>query len=118
MDSINSAILLIDSYFGSSPWFPALLLGKGIFFTIYLKFPQIIFFKRAWKILFSGNKYKDKKGFFTLSKKFDLKIAASNLYKTLRLIRKQGYKKIQISKIPCVGPGIAINDRIKRASKS
>jgi len=68
--------------------------------------------------IYIGNKYKDKKGFFTLSKKFDLKIAASNLYKTLRLIRKQGYKKIQISKIPCVGPGIAINDRIKRASKS
>ena len=62
MDSINSAILLIDSYFGSSPWFPALLLGTGIFFTIYLKFPQIIFFNRAWKILFSGNKYKDNKG--------------------------------------------------------
>ena len=62
MDSINSAILLIDSYFGSSPWFPALLLGTGIFFTVYLKFPQIIFFNRAWKILFSGNKYKDYKG--------------------------------------------------------
>ena len=62
MDSINSAILLIDSYFGSSPWFPALLLGTGIFFTIYLKFPQIIFFSRAWKILFSGNKYKDNRG--------------------------------------------------------
>ena len=62
MDSINSAILLIDSYFGSSPWFPALLLGTGIFFTVYLKFPQIIFFNRAWKILFSGNKYKDNKG--------------------------------------------------------
>ncbi len=62
MDSINSAILLIDSYFGSSPWFPALLLGTGIFFTIYLKFPQIIFFNRAWKILFSGNKYEDNKG--------------------------------------------------------
>ena len=62
MDSINSAILLIDSYFGSSPWFPALLLGTGIFFTVYLKFPQIIFFNRAWKILFSGNKYEDNKG--------------------------------------------------------
>ncbi len=62
MDSINSAILLIDSYFGSSPWFPALLLGTGIFFTIYLKFPQIIFFNRAWKILFSGNKYQDNRG--------------------------------------------------------
>ena len=26
-------------------------------------------------------------------------------------------KKIQISKIPNIGPGIAINDRIQRASK-
>ncbi|GIS49245.1 MAG: hypothetical protein Ct9H90mP22_8330 [Gammaproteobacteria bacterium] len=53
MDSINSAILLIDSYFGSSPWFPALLLGTGIFFTIYLKFPQINFFlKELGKFFF------------------------------------------------------------------
>jgi hypothetical protein len=47
-----------------------------------------------------------------------LQEAASNLYKTLRLVKKKGYKKIQISKIPNIGSGIAINDRIKRASKS
>ena len=35
----------------------------------------------------------------------------------LRTIKKKGYKKIQIHKIPHYGAGIAINDRIKRASK-
>ena len=49
---------------------------------------------------------------------FDLDEAASNLYKTFRLIKKKGYKKIQIGKIPNIGTGIAINDRIERSSKS
>ena len=43
--------------------------------------------------------------------------AASNLYKIFRLIKKKGFKKIQIAKIPLRGAGIAINDRIKRAAK-
>jgi L-threonylcarbamoyladenylate synthase len=68
--------------------------------------------------IYIGNRYRDKKRFFTLSKKFDLNESASNLYKIFRLIKKRGFKKIQISKIPNVGSGIAINDRIQRASKS
>ena len=68
--------------------------------------------------IYIGSKYKSKKKFFSLSKNQDLKKAASNLYKIFRLIKKKGYKKIQISKIPNFGSGIAINDRIKRASKS
>ena len=67
--------------------------------------------------IYLGNKYKNNKNFFSLSKKLDLKEAASNLYKILRLIKKKGYKKIQIGKIKHLGIGIAINDRIKRASK-
>ena len=51
-----------------------------------------------------------------MSKKLDLNEAASNLYKFFRLIKKKGYKKIQISKIPNFGTGIAINDRIKKAA--
>ena len=61
-----------------------------------------------------GNK--NKKNFFTLSKNSNLNEASSNLYKTFRLIKKRGYKKIQIGKIPFEGSGIAINDRIKRAA--
>jgi L-threonylcarbamoyladenylate synthase len=68
--------------------------------------------------LYLGNKHKNKKKFFSLSKNLDLNEAASNLYKLFRLIKKRGYKKIQIGKIPYLGSGIAINDRIQRASKS
>ena len=64
-----------------------------------------------------GKKFSNKKNFFNLSKKNNLKEAAANLYKTMRIIKKRGYKKIFVTKIPNLGPGIAINDRLKRASK-
>ena len=68
--------------------------------------------------IYLGSKYKNKKNFFSLSKNSNLDKAASNLYKIFRIIKKNGYRKIQISKIPNIGSGIAINDRIRRASKS
>ena len=68
--------------------------------------------------IYLGNKYKNRKNFFSLSKNLNLNEAASNLYKIFRLIKLKGYKKIQISKIPNLGSGIAINVRIQRASKS
>ena len=64
-----------------------------------------------------GRKYKKLDNYFNLSKKGDLKEAAANLYKTMRKIKKKGYKKIYVSKIPNKGPGLAINDRLKRASQ-
>ena len=64
-----------------------------------------------------GKKYKKIDNYFYLSQKADLKEAAANLYKTMRKIKKKGYKKIFITKIPNKGLGIAINDRLKRASK-
>ena len=66
--------------------------------------------------IFYGKKYKNLKNYFNLSKKGDLKEAASNLYKTMRKIKKKGYKKIFINKFPKKGLGIAMNDRLKRAS--
>ena len=66
--------------------------------------------------IYIGKKYNNRKKFFSLSKSSNLKEAASNLYKTFRLIKKLGFKKIQIEKIPCIGAGVAINDRIKRAA--
>ena len=68
--------------------------------------------------IYLGNKYSKNKNFFSLSKNLNLKEAASNLYNIFRLIRIKGYKKIQIGKIPNIGSGIAINDRIRRASKN
>ena len=67
--------------------------------------------------IYLGKKYITKKNFFSLSNKRNLDEAASNLYHIFRIIKKRGYKKIQICKIPYKGSGIAINDRIKRASK-
>ena len=63
-----------------------------------------------------GKKFENYKNYFNLSKKADLKQAAANLYKTMRKIKKNGYKKIYVIKIPNKGLGVAINDRLKRAS--
>mgnify|MGYP001070256897 CR=1 FL=1 len=47
MDAVNDFLIFIDGYLGSAIWFPALLLATGIFFTLYLGFPQIRYFKHA-----------------------------------------------------------------------
>ena len=72
--------------------------------------------KKNCALITFGKKYKNKTNYFNLSKKSDLKEAASNLYKTFRKIKKQGFKKIFVVKIPNVNEGIAINDRLKRAA--
>ena len=64
-----------------------------------------------------GQRYKNIKNYFNLSKKGNLKEAAANLYKTMRKIKKKGFKKIFVAKIPNLGAGLAINDRLTRASK-
>ena len=63
-----------------------------------------------------GKKYKEINNYFNLSKKGNLKEAAANLYRIMRKIKKNGYKKIFVAKIPNIGPGVAINDRLRRAS--
>ena len=57
------------------------------------------------------------KNYFYLSKTNNLKEAAKNLYKVLRIIKNNGYKKIAIEPIPNINIGEAINDRILRASR-
>tara|TARA_Y100000590_G_scaffold405260_1_gene493388 strand:- start:2875 stop:3807 length:933 start_codon:yes stop_codon:yes gene_type:complete len=59
----------------------------------------------------------NERNFYYLSKNRNLKEAAKNLYKTLRKIKKNKYKNIAVEKIPNIGLGEAINDRLKRASK-
>ena len=51
MHKINDFLALIDSYIGGGPWFVYLLLGTGIFFTIYLKFPQFRYFGHALRVV-------------------------------------------------------------------
>ena len=63
-----------------------------------------------------GKKFKKSKGVYNLSEQSNLEEAAKNLYKTLITIKKKKYKKISVMKIPNIGVGIAINDRLKRAA--
>jgi len=63
-----------------------------------------------------GKKYKKARNVFNLSRNGNLKEAAKNLYKTLRKIKNLKYKKINVVKIPNYNIGIAINDRLRRAS--
>ena len=55
------------------------------------------------------------KTFYYLSKNKNLKDAAKNLYKILRMIKKKKFKRIAVEKIPNKGFGEAINDRLLRA---
>ena len=58
-----------------------------------------------------------KLNYYFLSKNGNLREAAKNLYSTLRKIKKSKYKSIAVSKIPNIGLGKTINDRLLRASK-
>jgi AGCS family alanine or glycine:cation symporter len=51
MQQLNDILATIDSYIGSANWFVYFLLGTGFFFTIYLKFPQVRFFRHAIRIV-------------------------------------------------------------------
>ena len=66
-------------------------------------------------ILIKKRKEKNK-NFFYISKNNNLKEAAKNLYKTLRYVRNKKFKSIAVEKIPNLGFGEVINDRLKRAS--
>ena len=59
MQIINSFLLWLDQYIGGHPWFVYFLLGTGLFFTIYLGFPQFRYFRHALRIV--KGKF-DKKG--------------------------------------------------------
>ena len=49
--SLTDFFELLDGYLGSAAYFPIALLGVGVFFTLYLGFPQVRFFKHGWKVL-------------------------------------------------------------------
>ncbi len=51
MQTLNGLFSFLDGILGAAWYFPWLLLGVGVFFTLYLGFPQIRYFKRAWLTL-------------------------------------------------------------------
>lgn len=62
MQTFNNILEQLNSYLGGHVWFVYLLLGTGFLFTIYLKFPQIRYFRHAIRILRGKFDKKDDKG--------------------------------------------------------
>jgi len=67
-------------------------------------------------LLIKKQKY-DQPNYYYLTKTSNLNEAARNLYSTLRQIKKDKFKYIVVQKIPNIGLGKTINDRLLRASK-
>ena len=95
-----------------SPGQSKLHYSPGIPVRLNAKYPK----KNEAFVQFSG-KTIITNNYFSLSKKGNMKEAAKNLFSILRIIKKKGYSSIAVSKIPNHGLGLAINDRLKRASK-
>ena len=51
MQEFNEFLIFIDQFLGSAGYFVPLLLGTGIFFTFYLRFPQVRYFGFALKVV-------------------------------------------------------------------
>ena len=51
MNKLNDFLSVIDSFIGGSQWFVFLLLGTGLFFTLYLKFPQFRYLRHSFRIV-------------------------------------------------------------------
>jgi AGCS family alanine or glycine:cation symporter len=51
LEALTNILNLLDGLLGSAQYFPFLLLGTGLFLTVYLKFPQLRFFAHAWRIV-------------------------------------------------------------------
>ena len=62
MVQFNDFLITLDGYLSGSWWFPILLVGTGIFFTIYLGFPQFKFFGKAWNLVSGKNHKEDAEG--------------------------------------------------------
>ena len=85
--------------------------SPGIPVRLNAKYPK----KNEAFLQFLG-KAKNKNNYFSLTKNGNMREAAKNLFSILRLIKKKGYSSIAVSKIPNQGLGLAINDRLKKAS--
>ena len=62
MDTFTSILEFLTYWLVDQYWFPVFLIGSGIFFTIYLGFPQIKYFKHGWRILSGRYVKEDTKG--------------------------------------------------------
>ena len=96
----------------SAPGQGKLHYSPGIPIKLNVKNPKS---NEAFMLIKKRNKHD--KNFFYLSKKKNMKEIAKNLYQTLRIIKKKKFKNISVENISNKGLGLAINDRLIRASK-
>lgn len=62
MHQINDFLAKLDTYVGSHMWFAFLLIGTGLFYTFYLGFPQIRYFRHALRVVSGKYDRHDTKG--------------------------------------------------------
>ncbi len=62
MQQVNDFFTSLHSVLGGHPWFVFFLIGTGLFFTLYLKFPQLRYFKHAVRIVRGKFDKKEDKG--------------------------------------------------------
>lgn len=62
MNAVENVLESLDSVLGAAWYFPYVLLGVGVFFTLYLGFPQIRYFNEAWRILLGRRTRPDAEG--------------------------------------------------------
>ncbi len=62
MQQVNNFFQNLHSILGGHPWFVFFLIGTGFFFTLYLKFPQLRYFRHAIKIVKGKFDKKEDKG--------------------------------------------------------
>ena len=62
MKAFSDFLLVLDANLSGSWWFPALLIGTGVYFTIYLGFPQFKFFTHGYRIVTGKYKKEETKG--------------------------------------------------------
>ena len=62
IETIKNGLDFLDGFLGSADYFPYLLIGVGLFFTIYLGFPQVRYFGQAVRIVKGKYSKKDDPG--------------------------------------------------------
>jgi len=62
MQKLNEVLIKVDGLIGGAQWFVFILLGVGLFFTIYLKFPQFRYLRHSLRIVSGKYDKKDDKG--------------------------------------------------------
>lgn len=62
VNTFSEFLLVLDANLSGSWWFPALLIGTGVYFTVYLGFPQFKFFTHGYRIVTGKYAKEDARG--------------------------------------------------------